>query len=246
MTVPRHWPVVGIQNSVCNSGTHQVAEIRAKEQGMGSAYYSWNPALFGHAGVENLVNMYSGREGLKEKLKELGYKVTKEQLDSIYGKVTRISDSKGGAALKDREISAIVEDLILEIPFPIKIIQCQVFGGVGTIPNAAVIIETNGKRCTNSSSGNGPFDAMMMAILGAAREAHPALREAEFVLEDWRIRNLTEESKSLVDFFTRIQISMKGVSRGSFAGRAVSPDTIQAAAESFAKCLSWFLSSILE
>jgi 2-isopropylmalate synthase len=244
MTVPRHWPVVGQQNFVCNSGTHQAVEARAKEQGMGSAYYSWNPAQFGNCGVENVINSYSGREGLRDKLKELGYGVSKLHLDAIYKKVTRISDSKGGASLKDREITAVVEDIIGEVPFPINIEHCQVLGGGGTIPNAAVVIEAGGRRSVNSSPGNGPFDALMFSILNASSEIYDGLKGVEFVLEDWRIRNLTDESKSLADFFTRIQIIKNAVPQGSFSGRAVSPDTIQAAAESFAKCLSWYLASL--
>ncbi|MFA6549143.1 MAG: alpha-isopropylmalate synthase regulatory domain-containing protein [Candidatus Margulisiibacteriota bacterium] len=241
MPVPRHWAVVGRQNSVCNSGTHQAVEARAKKKGMDSAYYSWDPPRYGHASVNNEVNISSGKEGIRAKLNDFGFQTSKDHLEVIARRCAELSNAKHGRPLKDRELTAIVEDVIREIPFPIIVKRCQAIGGKGTIKMASVVVEVNDAESPQvSKTGNGTFNAIHAAIIEAASHFHPVLKNIQWILEDCRFIPITSESESLADFYTQIGITFMQEKK-SFAGRAVDEDTIQAAAESFAKCLSWFL-----
>jgi len=244
MSVPRQWPVVGLQNSLCSSGTHQAIEVRAKKQGRNSAYYGWKPERYGNQQVKTVLNTYSGQEGFREKLTLLGFRVNSGQLKAIYQMSMRKSASKGNLPLSDREISAIVQDVVQEIPFPIEINRCQVVGGGGTMPVAAVEIGVNGDSTIVENNGNGPFDALMLAILKGAAIYYPELQNiSKFDLVVWKVRNITQETGSLADFFTCIRVYENDEQAGLFSGQAIDPDTIQAAAVSFARCLSWFLAS---
>lgn len=239
--VPRHWVVVGSQNNLCSSGSHQSIEARAKEQGKKSSYYSWKPSLYGHGEeVDIIITQSSGKEGLKKKLETLGYQALKPaDMESIYEEVKKISAVKSGSAIIERELTAIIQNIIAEIPYPIIVERCQVIGGQGTIPTATVTVKADGKIKTVAEIGDGTFDAIMKAVRSAAANIYPLLEAEAIVLHDWRPMPITRGTEALADVYVRISVG------GSiFSGRAVDLDTSQASAQAFANCLSWCLASI--
>ncbi|MFA6106551.1 MAG: alpha-isopropylmalate synthase regulatory domain-containing protein [Patescibacteria group bacterium] len=242
MTVPRHWVVIGSQNSICSSGTHQAIEARAREQGMDSAYYSWRPEIYGHKNVETVINQSSGREGLRKRLEEMGYALGKDELQKTYEQSTKISEAMAGKPLSDRELAAIVHETIDVIPFPIKIKRCQAIGGEGTLPTATVIVEIGGKEGISASVGVGPFDAIMRSVVRAAEDFYPRLKDVKIDLDDWRPVAVSSGSDALADVYGRIRINDDA--NRTFSGRAVHIDTNQASAQAFANCLSWYLASL--
>jgi hypothetical protein len=242
MAVPRHWVVVGLQNGVVSSGTHQAIEAKAAEQGRKSAYYSWRPGDYGHGGgVEVTITQSSGKGGLKKKLASLGYGVSDEELEEIFKRTKQISEAKDGTKLSDRELTAIVADVVAEIPFPIIVKRCQAIGGEGTIPTATIIVEVKGKMVTVAKTGDGPYDAIMKAVKKAASRFYPALKKVEIILDDWRPVPVSSGTEALADVYTRIRI--RNGDNAVFTGRAVHLDTNQASAQAFANCLSWYLAS---
>jgi 2-isopropylmalate synthase len=244
MPVPRHWVVVGAQNAICNSGTHQAIETRATQQGGNSAYYSWNPELYGHiGGVQNIINQSSGKKGLSGKLIDMGYcGITQEQIETIFERVKKLSEAKAGENITERELTAIVQDVITKIPFPIIIEQCQAIGGQGSIPTATLIIKVNDAITTIAEFGDGPYDAIMKAVQSGASKFYPKLKTLKLILDDWMPIPITKGRESLADVYVRIKIE-NGAST-SFSGKAVHIDTNQATAQAFANCLSWILSSL--
>jgi len=245
MSVPRHWVVVGSQNSICSSGTHQAIEARAAQQGKGSAYYSWYPRLYGHHGVENVVYQSSGSEGLGDKLRQLGYSISGEHLDSVLKKAKKLSNSRVGGTIGDRELTALVQDEIAEIPFPIIIEQCQAIGGKGTIPTANVKARVNGDEVITTATGNGTFNAVMNVVKEAVIHFYPEVKDLDIKLDDWRPVPVTSGSEALADTYARILVQIDGEER-KFSGRAVDIDTIQASAQAFANCFSWLIAYLQE
>jgi hypothetical protein len=239
MPVPRHWPVVGWQNGICSSGTHQAIEVKAKEQGKTSAYYAWNPVLYGHEEVETVITKSSGKAGLYERLTGLGYRVNSRQLTEIYNRANQVSAAKSGASLKNRELVAIVQDIVIEIPNKIEVKRCQAIGGKGSMPMAGVYIQSEGKKANAPSFGNGPIDAIMKAVVEAAKKIHPILNNVNIILEEWRPIPITVGTEAMGDVYVAIQVvDGKG---GLFTGRAVDVDTNQASAQAFANCLSCYI-----
>ncbi len=241
MPVPRHWPVVGIQNGICSSGTHQAIEARAKEAGKPSPYYGWDPKSFGHESVKIVINKSSGRIGIGKKLRELGFLVAKKDISLVYDKVMEISEAKGGKEVEEAELIAIAQDVVSEIPFYINIDWCQVVGGRGTIPTSTVKLEVKGEVKIDSAVGDGTIDAIMKAVLRTARQHFPALNDVEIALDHCSFVGVTKGSDALADFYCRIRV--ENGEPQLFAGRSVHLDTSQAAAQSFANCISWFLAS---
>jgi len=246
MPIPRHWVVVGEQNGICSSGTHQAIEVKAKEKGMVSPYYGWDPSLYGHGQVQTVVTQFSGRAGLGEKLKELGFKVTGDQLKTISNEVNRVSASKKGGSLADREIAAIVEELIKDIPYEMQVDRMTAISGKGTIPSAAVRIVSRGKRVEKSYIGNGAISAIFDAVVAAASELYPILKDVEITLEDWRPVPVTVGNEALGDVYVRIKAFHRDKKRTSYyTSRSVNVDTNQASAQAFANSLSWVVAALM-
>lgn len=244
MPVPRHWVVVGKQNSICSSGTHQAIEAKAKKNGITSPYYGWDPTLYGHKGVEMVLTQFSGRVGIEEKLKEFGYVVNSDQLKKISIEVNKVSSSKKGHALNDQEIAAIVEEIIKDIPYAMEVNRLVAIGGKGTFPSAKVRIISNGKKAEKSFHGNGPIGAMFDAVLDAATNLYPVLKNVFVTLEDWRPVPVTVGNEALGDVYVRIKaVHLKSGVASYYASRSVNVDTDQASAQAFANALSWCVAS---
>lgn len=240
MPVPRHWAVVGWQNSICSSGGHQKAEVQAKNRSQG--YYSWLPELYGHEKLELPISQSSSRAGMNKRLAELGYKLTSKELALVFKEAKAICDVKSEQSLDDRELIAIAQNAVRQVPYPIKVIQCQAVGGQGTIPVAVITIMVKGKKKQATATGDGPFDAIMKAVVEGAREFYPRLKKVEIKLVDWRPVPVNLGSEALADVYASMRF---GRGKGQIhAGRDLHPDTIQASAQAFANCVSWYLYSL--
>lgn len=244
MSLPRHWVVAGEQNGICSSGTHQSIEAKAKKNGLASGYYSWNPARYGHAKVRTVITQYSGKVGLRERLTALGFCVDDEQLEAISEEVKRLSSEKKSVSLSDREITAIVGELIKKIPYSLKVKKLSALGGKGTIPYAAVEIFSQGKISKQSFMGNGPIAAIFDAVVAAAADLYPVLNNFNVTLEDCRLVPITVGNEALGDFYVRIKtVSIKGNATLFYSGRSVNDDTNQAFAQATANALSWCIAA---
>lgn len=244
MPIPRHWVVVGKQNSICSSGTHQSIEAKARKKGDLSPYYGWDPALYGHGQVETVLTQFSGKAGLSERLGELGFNVSKEQLEIISNEVNQISMGKGGS-LNDREITAITEEVIKEVPFFMNVERCTAIGGKGTVPSAAMTVVSQGRKSEKIYLGNGPISALFDAVVAAANELYPELNKVVVTLEDWRPIAITVGSDALGDVYVRIKaVNQKTGLVSFYSSRSVDCDTNQASAQAFANSMSWLVSSL--
>ncbi len=240
MSVPRQWVVVGDQNALCSAGTHQSIEIKAGQQGSGSPYYSWDPAKFGHEdGVSIVIDQSSGRKALANRLIALGYQVLGEQLTEIYQQAMRLSESRQGRQVSDKEIVAIVQEVVKDVPNRMLVTHCQAIGGSGTIPMAAVALRVDGEEIQAIATGDGPYDALMQAVKIAAEKFFPIIASSTVTLEDWQAGSVSRGQETLADVYTRIKLTNGG--DRVFSGRSTSVDTNQATAQSFANCLGWLL-----
>ncbi|MFA5986300.1 MAG: alpha-isopropylmalate synthase regulatory domain-containing protein [Parcubacteria group bacterium] len=247
MPVPRHWVVVGDQNGICSSGTHQAIEEKAKQNGTTvSPYYSWDPKKYGHTGVKTVVTQFSGKEGIMTKLKELGFVVKKEQLAEIMVEIKRISEGRRGTSLSDREVVAVVTDVIKEVPCSIVIDRSTIVSGKGTIPTASVIASLHGKKVAAVRTGNGPVSAAFDAVVAIAKEFFPQLQEYTISQEYWRPVQVTKGDEALGDVYVQLKMTHDTIPGREHihSGHAVHEDSNHATAQAIANAISWMVASI--
>ena len=115
---------------------------------------------------------------------------------------------------------------------------------LGSMSNAAVItLEVDKREWTVSSTGDGIFDAVMKAVIMGAQTFFPELQRVNISLVEWNPKAVTRGSDSLADVFVSMRF---GNGDGTIhAGRSLSLDTVQAVAQAFANCISWYLSSVV-
>ena len=70
-------------------------------------YEIMTPASFGVVANTIVLGKHSGRRGLEQKLKELGYNFNREQIDEIYHRFTALADRK--KSIYDQDIVALLE-----------------------------------------------------------------------------------------------------------------------------------------
>ncbi|NUQ29769.1 MAG: 2-isopropylmalate synthase, partial [Acidobacteriaceae bacterium] len=70
-------------------------------------YEIMTPASFGVVANTIVLGKHSGRRGLEQKLKELGYNFNREQIDEIYHRFTTLADRK--KSIYDQDIVALLE-----------------------------------------------------------------------------------------------------------------------------------------
>ena len=98
-----HKAIVGRNAFAHEAGIHQDGVLKNT-----LTYEIMTPQSVGVAGSKLVMGKHSGRHALSVKLKELGYELSREDLDKAYHCFTRLADSR--KEVSDAELAAIVEN----------------------------------------------------------------------------------------------------------------------------------------
>ena len=85
------------------AGIHQDGYLKEK-----STYEIMDPHSVGVPESKLVLGKHSGRHALKKRTEELGFDLSKDELQSLYDRFTSIADNKKG--LLDEEIAALIEE----------------------------------------------------------------------------------------------------------------------------------------
>jgi 2-isopropylmalate synthase len=66
-----------------------------------------SPASVGVPASRIVLGKHSGRHALKQRAEDLGFKLTREELEEVYRRFTQMADTKKG--LRNDEIVALIE-----------------------------------------------------------------------------------------------------------------------------------------
>ena len=120
----------------------------------------------------------------------------------------------------DEDLAAIVTDEVRTVEQVYTLEYMHVACGTGTLPTASVRIRTREGVTQAAACGDGPVDA-----------AYEAIREATALspkIENYSIRAVTAGKEALGEATVRIKND-----KGSFIGRGVSTDIIEASAKAY-------------
>jgi len=98
--------------------------------------------------------------------------------------------------------------------------------GTNTIPTATVKIKTNDGIKQESSTGDGPVNAVFNAIDRAL--------DTEFKVESYKVRSVTSGRAALGEVLVRLKDNGK-----TFTGRGVSTDIIEASAKAYLMAINY-------
>lgn len=94
--------IVGENAFAHEAGIHQDGYLKEP-----STYEIINPASVGVPKTRIVLGKHSGRHALKQRAEDLGFKLSREELEDVYVRFTQLADNKKG--LRNDEIRALIE-----------------------------------------------------------------------------------------------------------------------------------------
>jgi len=218
MPVPANKAVIGHNAFAHSSGIHVDGFLKKRE-----TYEIMRPEDIGFDESRVVLTARTGRHGLRHRLEEMGYKLSKEELDKTYGRFLAVADKK--TEVFDEDLVAIISDEIHAIEHIFELEYLHVASGTGTLPTASVKMKTKDGMKQAAACGDGPVDA-----------AYEAIREATGLspkLENYSIRAVTGGKEALGEATVRIKENGR-----TFVGRGVSTDIIEASAKAYVDAIN--------
>lgn len=162
MPVQPNKAIVGRNAFAHSSGIHQDGVLKDREN-----YEIIDPKDVGINESAIILTARSGRAALNFHLTNLGYNLTKEELNEKYEAFLEMADDK--KYLSDGDLITLMEGYTKEDDIKLKYLQ--VFCGEPSMPTATVQLEIQGKTYQAVSNGNGPVNAAVKAIDSILEEA---------------------------------------------------------------------------
>jgi len=149
--------IVGANAFAHESGIHQDGLLKNK-----ATYEIMTPETVGLSKSTLVLGKHSGRHAFSDRVKNLGYELTGDQMEKAFQAFKNLCDLK--KHIYDEDIEAIVADEIIKIPDKYRLTFLAVTSGSELIPTATVQMEIDGKVIKAADLGNGPVDAVFKTI----------------------------------------------------------------------------------
>ena len=219
--VPPNKAIVGENAFAHESGIHQDGVIKER-----TTYEIMDAQTIGLKENKMVLGKLSGRHAFKQRLEELGYDLSQEDLDSAFKRFKDLADRKKDITSLDLE--AIMEDELSQVSetYHINLLQVTSSSGLAT---ATVQMEKEGETINQSAcSEGGPVDAIY--------DAMNEITGLDCKLEDYNIDAVTSGKDALGEVIVKLDYQSE-----IYIGRGVSTDIIEASAKAYNNALNKIL-----
>lgn len=149
--------IVGENAFAHEAGIHQDGVIKHSQ-----TYEIMTPQSIGKPKSILVLGRHSGKHGLKQRLKELGYTLKEEDFKKIHVKFLELADKK--KEVFDLDLNALMEEELNILPEIFSLVYFSVVTGNKVIPTATVKLKRNNDLFQEAATGDGPVDAVYRAI----------------------------------------------------------------------------------
>jgi 2-isopropylmalate synthase len=206
--------IVGENAFAHEAGIHQHGVMVKRE-----TYEIMTPQSIGIPQNRMVLGKHSGRHAFEDRLKDLGLTVDEGTLETVFAEFKALADKK--KLVGDRDIEALVMGSAATTPETWKLDHWAVntgsaLGASGTIR----LLHKNGESKKLVTLGNGPIDAIFLAI------NHITGRAPE--LELYEIGAITDGSSSQAE--TMVKIAWEG---RRYNGRGLSTDVVESSIKAY-------------
>ena len=223
MPVPANKAVVGRNAFAHSSGIHVDGFLKKRE-----TYEIMRPETIGLDQSRVVLTARTGRHGLQHRLEEMGYTLSKQELEKTYERFLAVADKK--KEVFEADLAAIISDEIHIVEQIYELEYLHVASGTGTLPTASVKIKSKDQTKQAAACGDGPVDA-----------AYEAIRLATGLspkLQNYSIRAVTSGKEALGEATVRITEDGR-----TFIGRGISTDIIEASARAYIDAINKMVSA---
>ncbi|MBM4322165.1 MAG: 2-isopropylmalate synthase [Deltaproteobacteria bacterium] len=162
MVIQPNKAIVGANAFAHQSGIHQDGVLKEK-----LTYEIMTPESVGIPKSSIVLGKLSGRHAFRERLRDLGYRLSEQDLERAFSRFKQLADKK--REIFDEDIESIVVEEILRMPHRFKLIYINVVAGNVTVPTATVQMEVDGRLMQEAGFGDGPVDATFKTITKITR-----------------------------------------------------------------------------
>lgn len=205
--------IVGANAFAHESGIHQDGVLKER-----TTYEIMNPRDIGISTSNIVLGKHSGRHALRDRIREMGYTLSEEELNRVFERFKTVADLK--KEMFDEDLEAILMDEVLRIPEAYQLLHLGVMSGSKSLPTAAVKLLINDVAMEQSAIGVGPIDATFRAIAG--------LTKTNSKLLYFSVSSITGGTDAQGEVMVRIEDNGKVV-----VGQGADPDIITAAAKAY-------------
>jgi len=216
--------IVGANAFRHESGIHQDGVIK-----MPITYEIIDPRTVGIPASSLVLGKLSGRHAFKERLAELGYSLSDEDLNRAFSAFKELADKKKEIA--DRDIESLIAQELRTVSEAYHLDRVQVSCGDRGIPTAAVrLISPDGQILADAALGTGPVDAVYKAINRIVGVPNSLI--------EFSIKSATEGIDAIGEVLIRIE--SEGI---TYTGRGADTDIIVASARAYMNALNRLLAA---
>lgn len=210
--------IVGANAFAHESGIHQDGVLKER-----TTYEIMNPRDIGISTGNIVLGKHSGRHALKDRIAEMGYTLSEEELNRVFVRFKMVADLK--KEMFDEDLEAILMDEVLRIPEAYQLLHLGAMSGSKSLPTAAVRLMIHGEPAEQAAIGVGPIDACFRAIAGLTRTSSKLLY--------FSVSSISGGTDAQGEVLVRIEDNGKVV-----VGQGADPDIITAAAKAYLSALN--------
>ena len=219
MVVQPNKAIVGANAFAHESGIHQDGVLKNR-----LTYEIIDAKTVGLSDNKISLGKLSGRSAVRARLEDLGYDLSREDLNDAFARFKDLADRK--REITDRDLEAIVSEQVQlpEALFQLKLVQVSC--GTSLMPTATVtVVAEEGEEKTAVSLGTGPVDAVVRAL--------DSLTEEPNELIEFSVKSVTEGIDALGEVTIRIRRN-----GDLFSGHSADTDVVVAAAQAYVNALN--------
>ena len=221
-SVPPNKAVVGANAFRHESGIHQDGILKEP-----TTYEIMDARTVGLPSSALVLGKHSGRHALKARLEQLGYTLSKEELNRAFSDFKELADKK--KEVTDRDLESLVAEEMRTVSETYHLDQVQVSCGDRSVPTASVrLIDPEGNVVADAALGTGPVDAIYKAINRIVGVPN--------VLTEFSVKSITEGIDAIGEVTIRIESEGK-----VYTGRGAATDIIVASAKAYMNALNRLL-----
>ena len=226
MVVPRNKAIVGENAFAHESGIHQHGMLKHH-----STYEIMRPQDVGLSRTNLVLGKHSGRHAFRDRVKDLGFELTEEELNRAFTDFKALADKK--KELFDGDIEAIVLRTGEAGEGPWTLVQLWASATSGEASAVVRLAHTDGREVEQGATGDGPVDAVFKAIERAT--ATPAK------LVTFDVHAVTEGEDALGESIVNVEYNER-----SYRGVSLSTNILESSAHAFIECVNRIHSSRTE
>ena len=219
LQVQRSKAIVGENAFAHSSGIHQDGILKKRE-----TYEIMDPIEVGWGGTELPLTKHSGRHAMVARLEYLGYKLSHDEVVSVFSRFKEIGDKK--KFVYDDDLSAIVDDSMMPLTDGWQLVKMEVTVATELKPKACVLLSRGGEASQGEAEGNGAVDAAMRAIDTVV------VRCGNLV--EYNVQAVTQGHDALGEVTLKVDFGDARL----ITGKGASPDVVEASARAYLNAIN--------